>query len=178
MHIIEASAKSRTWGPTLDSLGRADTEVLSLRLNTDLLDNPDDVTVDASLGVEAFNLELVKLDKEFLDEFIKEVVALAHKLSRLLLSHLAGLVQFRLLEVREDQNEDSSEVARNLDQVDVSALVIHNLVEISIEDLPLINDAFFIVANLHWWWSLSSNQIEPLTLLLRLLRGSIQRRHG
>ena len=102
MHVIEASAKSRPWGPTLGSLGGADAEVLSLRLDPDLLDNSDDVTVDASLGVEAFNLELVKLDKEFLDEFIKEVVALAHKFGRLLLCHLAGLVQFRLLEVRED----------------------------------------------------------------------------
>jgi hypothetical protein len=60
----------------------------------------------------------------------------------------------------------------------VSALVIHNLVEISIEDLPLINDALFVVANLHWGRSLSGDQVEPLTLLLRLLRGSIQRRHS
>jgi hypothetical protein len=78
MHIIEASAKSRPWGHTFGSLGRADTEVLSLRLDPDLLDDPNDVTVDASLGVEAFNLEFAKLDKEFLDEFIKQVIALAH----------------------------------------------------------------------------------------------------
>jgi hypothetical protein len=108
MHIIESSAKSCPWGPTLGSLGGADAEVLSLRLDPDLLDHPNDVTIDASLGVETFNLEFVKLDKEFLDEFIKEVVALAHELSRLLLSHLAGFVQFWLFEVREDQDEDSS----------------------------------------------------------------------
>lgn len=78
MHVIEASAKSCPRGPTLSSLRWADTEVLSLRLDPYLLDDPDDVTVDASLGVEAFDLEFVKLDKEFLDEFIKEVVALAH----------------------------------------------------------------------------------------------------
>ena len=60
----------------------------------------------------------------------------------------------------------------------MSALVIHNLMEITIEDLPLINNAFFVIANLHGWWSLCSDQVEPLTLLLRLLRGSIQRRHG
>jgi hypothetical protein len=60
----------------------------------------------------------------------------------------------------------------------VSALVIHNLMEITIEDLPLIDNTLFVVANLHGWWSLSGDQVEPLTLLLRLLRGSIQRRHG
>jgi hypothetical protein len=53
------------------------------------LDDPDDVTIDASLGVKALNLKFVKLDKEFLDEFIKEVVALTHKFGRLLFSHLA-----------------------------------------------------------------------------------------
>jgi len=178
MHVIEASAKSRAWGPTLGSLGRANTEELSLGLHPDLLDDPDDVTVDASLSVKALNLELVKLDKEFLDELIKEVVALTHKFGRLLLSHLAGLVQLRLLEVREDQDEDSSEVARNLDQVDVSALVIHNLMEIPIEDLPLIDNALFVIANLHGWRSLGGDQVKPLTLLLRLLSGRIQRRHG
>jgi hypothetical protein len=178
MHIIEASAKNRAWGSTLGSLGRADTEELSLRLHTNFLDDPDDVTVDASLGVESLNLELVKLDKEFLDELIKEVVALAHKFGCLLLSHLAGLVQFRLLEVRENQDEHSSEVARNLDQVDVSALIIHNLMEIPIEDLPLINNALFVIANLHGWRSLGGDQVEPLTLLMRLLSGIIQRWHG
>ena len=151
MHIIESSAKSRPRDPALNSLGRADTEVLSLRLlNPDLLDDPDDVTVDASLCVEALYLEFVKLDKELLDELIKQVFALAHKFGRLLLSHPAGLVHFRLLEVWEDQDEDSPEVTRNLDQVDVSTLaVICDLMEISIEDLPLINDALLVVANLH-----------------------------
>ena len=60
----------------------------------------------------------------------------------------------------------------------MSALVIHNLMEISIENLPLINDALFIIANLHGWRSLGGNQVEALTLLLRLLSGNIQRRHG
>lgn len=60
----------------------------------------------------------------------------------------------------------------------MTTLIIHNLMEISIEDLPLIYNTLFIVANLHWWRSLSSDKVEPLTLLLRLLRGSIQWGHG
>lgn len=80
-------------------------EILSLL--GDFLDNANDISVNASFSVKAFNLKLIVLDKELLYKFIEYVPAFAHEFGRLLLSHLTRLVYFRLLKVGEDQNEDS-----------------------------------------------------------------------
>lgn len=72
----------------LGSLCWTHTVILSLRY-TRARNNSDDITIYSSLRMKPFNLKLVKLDKELLDEFIKHIVAFTHQLGRLLLSHLA-----------------------------------------------------------------------------------------
>jgi hypothetical protein len=81
------------------------TEVLSLRWSRGSLGYTNDVSVDGTLRMKSFNLQLVELDKELFDELIENIVAFTHKLCGLLLSHLTRLVNLRLLKVRENKNE-------------------------------------------------------------------------
>lgn len=100
----------------LSSLCRAHTVILSLG-NTCARNNSDNIAVDSSLGMKAFNLKFIELDKELFDKLIKYIVAFAHKLGSLFFGHLAGLVNLRLLKVGKDENEDSLGISRDLNKV-------------------------------------------------------------
>ena len=81
-----------------------------------------------ALGMEAPNLQFAKLDVEIGNEVLKNVAALGHQLGRLLIREHLLDVLIRLLEVREEKNEDLALVARDLDQVDC----VIDLVEVSV----------------------------------------------
>ena len=98
MHIEWAS-----WDCTymLRPFGWTHTVVLPLR-NRSPLHYPDNVSLNSSFGMKPFDLELVEFDEEFFDKLIENIVAFTHELGSLLLSHLARLVDFGLLEIWED----------------------------------------------------------------------------
>jgi hypothetical protein len=125
--------------------------------------------------MKTLDLKLVKLDEELFDEFIEYVIALSHQLSSLLLCHLTRFVYFRLLEVGEDKNEYPASISRNLNKIYVAAFIIHDLVEITIEDLTFHRDTFLVISDLHRRRSLGGYQVETTCWLtsLWLLRGLV-----
>jgi len=165
---VEWTAWDRTY--MLSSLCRAHTVILSLG-DTCARNNSDNIAVDSSLGMKTFNLKFIELDKELFDELIKYIVAFTHKLGGLFFGHLAGLVHLRLLKVRKYKYEYFLGIARYLHKVygpASAAPVIWDLMEVTIQYLPLLRHSLFVVANVHRWGALCGHQIKG-TLLGRVL---------
>lgn len=111
--------------------------------------------------MESFNLKLVKLDEEAPNELIKGVVALSHEPSGLLFGHYAALEDLRGLKIGKEENHDFAFCARDFDEIDmVVASVVRDLVEVSIQDMALLWDSFFVISNLHGRGSLRGHEVE------------------
>ena len=109
-----------------------------------------------ALGVEATNLQFAELDVEVGDEVLEDIAALGHQLGRLLIrEHLLDIF-VRLLEVREEENEDLALVARDLDQVDR----VIDLVEVSVENLPTHLNSTLVESNGHRGWPLLRHNVD------------------
>ena len=109
-----------------------------------------------ALGMEATNLQFTELDVEVGDEVLEDIAALRHQLGRLLVcEHLLDIL-IRLLEVREEENEDLALVARDLDEVDR----VVDLVEVSVQNLPTHLNSTLVEAYGHRGWPLLSHNID------------------
>ena len=111
---------------------------------------------DASLPMEAFDLQLAKLDIEIGNEVLEDVSAFGHELRRLLVRQYFLYVLLGLLKVGEEENEDFPGVARDLHQIDC----VVDLMEVSVEDLATHLDATFIEADGHGRRSLLGHDVD------------------
>ena len=101
--------------------------------------------------MKSFNLQLIELDEESFNELIEYVVAFAHQASGLLLSHNAALKDLGSLEVSEEEDVYFAITSRDLHQIDMTIWipVVGYLMKVTIENVPLLRNAFFVVPNLH-----------------------------